>query len=110
MSIHRQTNGNWKVVYREHGGGQRTRTFDRMSEAAMFETSMKHFLLSGTYIAPEAGRVTFAAAWLAARPRRPASVAAHRPRLKCQLLPVFGGRPPCGDYDVAGSGFRDWIG
>ena len=50
----------WEVRYRDLTGRQRARLFDRRVDAEQFLTSTEHSKLSGAYLDPALGRITFA--------------------------------------------------
>jgi integrase len=51
----------WLARWRDDTGTQRTKSFDRKSEADRYLASVTVSLASGTYIDPRAGQITFAA-------------------------------------------------
>jgi hypothetical protein len=68
----------WLVRWREADGRQRKKSFARKADAERFATTVGHELQSGSYIAPEAGRVLvgeWASRWLAAQGHLAASTA-----------------------------------
>jgi len=74
----RSDRGNrWEVRYRDPDGKQRARLFERKVDAQRFVATTTTDILRGTYIAPEASRVTlvdYAATWTA----RMGPTGAHR--------------------------------
>jgi integrase len=76
-SIDKRANGKWRARWREYPGGpQRARHFARKIDAERHLVQVQHQLMSGTYITPEAGRVSvsdFAAVHLARQPWRPST-------------------------------------
>lgn len=97
-SKHKLPNGRYQVRWREYPGGPQTaKTFTRSIDADRFKTKVEHDLLSGVYVAPEAGRVTldeYYRAWLArmAPAWRPATLRTVRSSFR-HILPVLGARP-----------------
>lgn len=98
-SIDKRPDGRYRARWREYAGGpQRTKSFGRKVDAERWLVKTQHDLLTGTYVAPEAGRVTVEAyyrMWLArmASTWRPATVALVTNSFEKHLLPVLGGRP-----------------
>ncbi|PZS13811.1 MAG: site-specific integrase, partial [Pseudonocardiales bacterium] len=70
-SVERRTRNErtrWYVRYRDPGGEQRTKTFDRRVDAERYLTSIESSKLSGSYVDPARSRVTvgeWADRWLA---------------------------------------------
>jgi hypothetical protein len=59
-STDRRPNGKWRARWREYPGGpQRAKHFGRKIDAERFLVEVRHRLLTGAYIAPEAAPVTF---------------------------------------------------
>lgn len=59
-SIDKRPNGKWRARYRVHPGGpQRSKHFDRKTDAERFLTRIQGQVLDGSYVDPAAGRVTF---------------------------------------------------
>lgn len=98
-SVDKRPNGQWRARWREYPGGpQTTRTFPRKVDAERHLVDVQHRLLSGTYMAPEAGRVTlegFYATWFArmAPTWRPRTADAVRNNFERNILPVLGRKP-----------------
>lgn len=98
-SIDKRPDGRYRARWREYPGGpQRTKSFARKVDAERWLVKVQHDLLSGTYVAPEAGRVTveeYYRTWVArmAPTWRPATLAAVTNSFEKHLLPVLGGRP-----------------
>ena len=98
----RSDRGNrWEVRYRDPDGKQRARLFDRKVDAERFIATTTADMMRGTYIDPDAGRVTladFAATWSARMgPTWRASTAAGIANsLDKHILPVLGRRPVAG--------------
>lgn len=85
----------WEVRYRDPAGRQRARLFDRKVDAERYAATTAVDVMRGTYIAPEAGRVTFAtysAEWLASRVHRPTTGARMASSLRVHALPALGAR------------------
>jgi integrase len=89
-------NGKWRARWREYPGGpQRSRNFDRKSDAERHLVDVQHRLLSGTYVAPEHARTTlgaYADVHLARQPWRP-STAVVAGKAFAHIRTQFGDRP-----------------
>lgn len=60
----------WLVRWRDPDGRQRKKSFKRKAEAEAYATTVEHGMMSGSYIAPDAGKVTmseWANQWLEAQ-------------------------------------------
>ena len=94
-SIQRRPDGTWRVRYREPSGVERSKHFDRKGDAERFRATVQADLLRGTYLDPDAGKVTFAEfaeQWLAGQTVDPSTSQALEVRLRVHLLPTFGGQ------------------
>jgi integrase len=86
----------WKVRYVDPDGVEHTHKFKRKAAADTFATEVEHRKLSGLYVDPAAGRVTFkeyAEAWRAAQPHRPGTSEQLESRLRLHVYPAIGARP-----------------
>jgi integrase len=94
--IYRRDDGKkYKVVYRDADGEQRTKTFDRKTDAGDFLATTKASILQGSYIDPRLGRSrleTRAYEWLTGKQRKPKTLAQYESSLRVHVLPVFGKR------------------
>jgi integrase len=80
-SIKKRADGRWRARYRDPAGKERARHFERKVDAERFLTSVEHSKLTGAYVDPRAGRVTFAQwaeQWQAAQVWRPNTAASAR--------------------------------
>ncbi len=94
-SIDKQPTG-WRARYRTPDGHSRSRTFPRKIDAERFLTSIEAAKLTGGYVDPAGGRVTFgsyAEAWQAAQVHRPSTGALIETYLRLHVLPQLGHRP-----------------
>ena len=94
-SIQRRPDGTWRVRYREPSGVERSKHFDRKGDAERFRATVHADLLRGTYLDPDAGKVTFAdfaKQWLAGQTVDPSTCQALEIRLRVHLMPTFGGQ------------------
>ena len=93
MSVERKTNGRYLARWRDPGGRQRARRFDRKLDADRFLATVTVDTLRGAYIDPDAGRetvATYTARWAPAQPWRPSSRHRVDHVLAAQVLPTFG--------------------
>jgi integrase len=98
MSISRRADrGNrWQARYRDDTGHEYARLFDRKVDAKRWLDETTAAIVTGQYVRPEAGRVTFktyAEAWRVAQVHRPTTQAHHKTQLDRHIYPTFGDRP-----------------
>jgi integrase len=88
------TGARWLVRWRESNGRQRKKSFVRKSDAESFAANLEHGLRSGSYIAPEAGRVPldqWAKRWLDAQGHLARSTAErYRIAIDTHIVPRWG--------------------
>jgi integrase len=73
-SIKKRPDGRWRARYRDPAGKEHAKHFARRVDAERFLTSVEHSKLTGGYVDPRAGRITFAEwaeQWQAAQVWRP---------------------------------------
>src|SRR4029079_11703988 len=73
-SIKRRPNGQWRARYRDDAGKEHARHFARKVDAQRWLDEVNASVLTGQYVDPRAGRVTFAEyarAWQASQVHRP---------------------------------------
>jgi len=95
-SIDKQPNGHYKTRYRTPDGRSRAKTFGRKADAERFLTSVDHSKLTGAYIDPRGGKVTFgeyAARWREVQVHRPSTAVLLETNLRRHVLPFLGHRP-----------------
>ena len=83
----------WQARYSDPDGNQRNRDFDRKQDAERFLAAMTSDVLRGTYVDPDAGRVTFrdfATSWLAAQTFTETTREATELRLRLHASAHFG--------------------
>jgi integrase len=88
-------NGRWQAAWRVDGR-ERTKTFDRRIDAERWLTSVEHSKLAGTYVDPQAGRVTFkefAEEWRRVQTHREGTSRSVEQQLRLHVYPVIGSRP-----------------
>lgn len=99
MSVSKAPSGRWRARYRDPadpGGPQRTRTFDRKSDAEAWVRKQLEDLRRDDWIDPAHARVTFkefAEAWRLGQPHRAGTTAGCETYLRLHAYPAFGARP-----------------
>lgn len=87
----------YQVRYVDPAGVERRRGgFKKKADADRFATEIEHRKLSGMYVDPAAGRVTFreyAEAWRKVQPHRAGTVEQLESRLRLHVYPAIGDRP-----------------
>lgn len=63
-SIKKRDNGKWRARYRDEGGREHARHFDRKVDAQAWLDEVTAAVVTGNYVDPKAGRITFEA-WFA---------------------------------------------
>jgi len=95
-SIARRPNGKWRARYRDDSGREHARHFDRKVDAQRWLDEVTASVVTGQYVAPDAGRVTFreyAEGWREAQVHRPTSAAKTESLLRIHAYPTFGAMP-----------------
>lgn len=95
-SIKRRDNGKWRARYRDDAGREHARHFDRKVDAQRWLDEVTASVLTGQYVDPRAGKVTFkayAVAWQARQVHRTNTAAAVDSALRVHGFPRFGDRP-----------------
>jgi len=99
----------WLARWRDPDGKQRKRTFPRKVDADRFLTTVEHGMLTGSYVDPAAGKVTFkeyAEQWRAGQVHRPTTTAHVETMLRRHAYPVLGDRPLAG---IRPSEVQAWV-
>ena len=76
-SIAKRHNGKWLARYRDESGKEFSKQFDRKLDGQRWLDEVTISIVTGTYVDPRAGKVTFsdyAAEWLAIQPLRPTTL------------------------------------
>jgi integrase len=96
-SIDKRAGGGYRARWREFPGGpQKTRHFARKTDAERFLDVVRGDLARGSYIDPDAGRISFreyAEEWRAAQVHRRGTAAATESYLRLHAYPRLGNRP-----------------
>ena len=85
----------WRARWRDPQGQQHSQQFKRRTDAEAHLTAMEHSKLIGAYVAPRAGKVTFAdhaADWLAAQAFDTTTTEQVDLRIKVHMNPTLGKR------------------
>ncbi len=95
-SIAKRRNGKWLARYRDETGKEFSKQFDRKIDGQRWLDEVTTSLVTGTYVDPRAGKVTFkdyAAEWLALQPLRPTTLLLYEQFLRLNINPTIGARP-----------------
>ena len=94
-SVKRVSTG-WRARWRTPDGQSREKWFGRKIDAERHLTTIEHSKLTGAYVDPAAGRVTFmtyAEQWRAAQVHQPSTSAQLETNLRRHVYPRIGDRP-----------------
>src|SRR3954471_22299267 len=94
-SIARRPDGTWRPRYRDAEGKEHARHFARKADAQRWLDEVTASIVTGTYVDPRAGEVTFrdyAVEWLAMQPLRPTTVLKYEQFLRLNINPRIGDR------------------
>lgn len=83
----------WRARWRDPDGKSREKWFERKTDAERFLTTVESSKLTGSYVDPSAGKVTFetfADAWMEAQTFDASTRVAVEIRLRVHMLPTFG--------------------
>ena len=99
----------WQVRYRDPEGIQRSQSFSKKAQADAFLVTMESDKLRGTYLDPDAGKVTlkqFAGQWLERQTFDVSTRIATESRLRVHIYPTLGHREL---RAIRPSGVQDWV-
>jgi integrase len=94
-SIAKRDNGRWRARYRDDVGREHAKHFDRKVDARQWLAEVTASVVTGQYVDPKAGRITFreyAEQWRAAQVHRPSTQAHHETMLRRHVYPTLGDR------------------
>ena len=94
-NVARRPDGRWRARYRDLDGREHSRHFDRKVDAQRWLDEVTAALITGTYVDPNAGRVTlkeYAEAWRVGQVHRPSSALHVETTLRRHVYPTFGAR------------------
>ena len=95
-SIAKRSDGQWRARYRDAGGKEHARHFGRKIDAQRWLDEVTAAVVTGQYVAPNAGRITFreyAEAWRANQAHRPSTQDQVERHLRRHVYPLIGDRP-----------------
>lgn len=95
-SIKKRPDGKWRARYRDADGREHARHFARKLDAQRWLDEVTASVLTGQYVDPRAGRVTFKAyaeQWQKLQVHRSNTAAAVDSALRVHAIPRFGSRP-----------------
>lgn len=95
-NIERWQGSRWRARWRTPDGGQRSRVFTRKADAVRFLTSVEADKLTGAYVDPRAGRITFreyAEDWRSRQLWRESTMDRIESLLRNHLYPALGNMP-----------------
>jgi integrase len=94
-SIGKRPDGRWRARYRDDDGREHAKHFTRKVDARRWLDEVTASVVTGTYVDPKAGTVTFhdyAERWRAVQVHRPSSQAHVETMLRRHVYPVLGER------------------
>lgn len=92
-SLAKRPNGQWRARYRDQAGKQHARHFSRKIDATRWLDEVTASVVTGMYVDPNAGRVTFreyAEQWRVIQAHRPSSQAHVETMLRRHAYPALG--------------------
>lgn len=95
-SIQKRDNGRWRARYRDDAGREHARHFARKVDAQRWLDEVTTSIVTGSYVAPRAGNITFrdyAEEWRASQPYRPSTADVVRVALVKRVYPIVGDVP-----------------
>ena len=94
-SIKKRSDGRWRARYRDESDREHARHFARKVDAQRWLDEVTASIVTGQYVDPKAGRITFqeyAEQWRTVQVHRPTSAAHVEGMLRRHAYPVFGSR------------------
>jgi hypothetical protein len=85
-NVQKRPNGKWRARYRDDTGKEHARHFVKKVDAQRWLDEVSASVLTGQYVDPRAGRVTFRAyaeTWRQAKPHRPTTASRSRGIYAC---------------------------
>lgn len=95
-SIQKRDNGSWRARYRDAAGKEHARHFPRKVDAQRWLDEVTASVVTGMYVDPRAGSITFreyAEGWRASQPYRPSTADVVRVALVNRVYPLIGDVP-----------------
>lgn len=94
-SIKKRPNGKWRARYRDPDGQEHAKHFERKVDAQTWLDAVTADLVTGRYVDPRAGRVTFrqyGERWRGAQTHRPSTASLYERLLRLHAYPTLGDR------------------
>jgi len=94
-NIQKRPDGRWRARYRDEAGREHAKHFARKVEAQRWIDEVTTSIVTGQYVDPRAGKITFqehAEQWRAAQVHRPTSAAYVEGMLRRHVYPIYGAR------------------
>ena len=95
-SVQKRPDGRWRARYRDHAGREHAKHFARKVDGQRWLDEVTASVVTGQYVDPKAGRVTFheyAEHWRDIQVHRPTTQAHVETMLRLHAYPVLGARP-----------------
>jgi integrase len=95
-SIRKRPDGQWRARYRDSAGKEHARHFGRRVDAQRWLDEVTAAIVSGQYVDPRSGRVTFrqyAEQWRSVQVHRPSTQEHIEAKLRHYVYPMIGDRP-----------------
>lgn len=95
-SITKRPDGKWRARYRDDAGREHSRHFDRKLDGQRWLDEVTASQVTGRYVDPRAGRVTFheyAESWRKTQVHRQQTADSYETRLRRSVYPVIGDMP-----------------
>lgn len=95
-SVKKRPDGRWRARYRDAAGKEHARHFPRKVDAQGWLDEVTTSIVTGSYVAPRAGNITFrdyAEEWRASQPYRPSTADVVRVALVKRVYPIVGDVP-----------------
>jgi integrase len=108
-SIKKRPDGQWRARYRDAAGKEHAKHFARKTDAQRWLDEVTAAVVTGQYVDPRSGRVTFreyAERWRSAQVHRPSTQEHVEERLRRHVYPVLGDRPIS---SIRASHIQAWI-
>ncbi len=108
-NIAKRPDGRWRARYRDDAGREHSRHYGRKVDAQRWLDEVTASVVTGQYVDPKAGRITFqeyAEGWREAQVHRPTSAAHIETMLRRHVYPTFGARPIS---SVLPSEIQSWV-
>jgi len=95
-SIKKRDDGRWRARYRDASGREHARHFDRQTDAQRWLDEVTTSIVTGAYVDPKAGRMTFkeyAEGWRKSQVHRDSTARSVEQQLRLHVYPRLGDRP-----------------